>query len=302
MRIAYIDKNFRGSSKVIISQADQICREYVDQGYDLTLRQLYYQFVARGLIENTQRSYKRLGKIISDGRLAGLLDWDHVVDRTRSLRGLIDSVSIARQLSRAHHGYHLERWDNQPTRLEVWVEKEALTGVFSRVCNQHNVDYFACKGYVSQSEMWRAAQRHINYEDDNQDVVILHFGDHDPSGIDMTRDIQDRLWTFGANTEVHRIALTMDQVDEYQPPPNPTKFTDSRAPEYVAEYGHESWELDALNPDTLSQLVEAEVEAYKDEAKWAEVVADERRDKELLSWLSRKTTQQLQEMRSADVG
>ena len=222
------------------------------------------------------------------------------MDRTRNLRGLTDSVSIATQLRRAHWGYHLDRWNNQDYRVEVWVEKEALTGVFSRVCNKHNVDYFACKGYVSQSEMWRAAERHRMYEKNGQEVILLHFGDHDPSGIDMTRDIKDRLWTFGADTTVERIALTMDQIGLYHPPPNPTKLTDSRATEYIAEFGYESWELDALSPKVLADLVESEVEYYKDDDKWQQVVDDENRDKQVLEWLSSKSSQQLEEMRRND--
>ena len=300
MKIPYIDKNFRESSLQIIAQADDICEEYAGQGFDLTLRQLYYQFVARDLLDNTQRNYKKLGKIISDARLAGMLDWDHLVDRTRSLRGINDSISPAAALRRLRHGYHLERWDNQDTRLEVWVEKEALIGVFARICNRYNVDFFACKGYVSQSEMWRAAQRHIGYETDGQEVVVVHFGDHDPSGVDMTRDIQDRLYTFGAGTTVDRVALTMEQVNEHQPPPNPTKFTDSRASDYIAQYGYESWELDALNPDTLSELVEDEVNEYRDMDKWAEVDEQERNDKKVFAWLSDKSSLQLHEMRIND--
>lgn len=85
-------------------------------------------------------------------------------------------------------------------------------------------------------------------KDHRERRVILHLGDHDPSGIDMTRDISDRLELFGADVEVKRIALNWDQIDEFTPPPNPAKLSDSRAGAYIAEYGDESWELDALEP------------------------------------------------------
>jgi hypothetical protein len=107
--------------------------------------------------------------------------------------------------------------------------------------------------------------------------VILHFGDHDPSGIDMTRDIGDRLRLFGAKrVDVRRLALNMDQVEQYDPPPNPAKETDSRFEGYRAEYGDESWELDALEPTTLAALVTAEVESIIDREQWDEDATRER--------------------------
>ncbi|KKK48671.1 hypothetical protein LCGC14_3142790, partial [marine sediment metagenome] len=130
-----------------------------------------------------------------------------------------------------------------------------------------DVDYFACKGYISQSEMYRAAQRTF----DNQDHVIIHLGDHDPSGIDMTRDISDRFGVFeSTNYQVIRIALNMDQVEHYGPPPNPAKITDSRYGDYIAKYGPSSWELDALDPDVLVELITATVEKYIDPDQWEE--------------------------------
>lgn len=93
--------------------------------------------------------------------------------------------------------------------------------------------------------MWSAAQRFIS-QDYRDNRVIIHLGDHDPSGIDMTRDIQERLQMFGADVYVKRVALTMNQIGTYNPPPNPAKITDSRASKYIDEYSNESWELDAL--------------------------------------------------------
>ena len=73
---------FRASSLAIIDQANEIIDEYQADGYDLTLRQLYYQFVARNLIPNSQSEYNKLGTAINNGRLAGLIDWDAIKDRT----------------------------------------------------------------------------------------------------------------------------------------------------------------------------------------------------------------------------
>ena len=136
-------------------------------------------------------------------------------------------------------------------------------------CEPLDVSYFSCKGYTSQSEMWRAAQRLRHYQRQGKEVAIIHLGDHDPSGIDMTRDITERLnLLFGATVVVERVALNMDQVDEFQPPPNPAKLTDSRAGGYCAQYGYDSWELDALEPAYMQELITDKVMAWCDEDLW----------------------------------
>jgi hypothetical protein len=267
-RIAYEEWNPGRPAQQVLAAADAICAEYTAQGYDLTLRQLYYQFVARDLIENTQRSYKRLGEIVNKGRLAGFLDWDYIVDRTRNLRSLAHWDSPAEIVEACARQFRFDKWDNQPTRIEVWVEKEALAGVVAKAAERQDVPWFSCRGYVSQSELWGAAQRLIGYEDDGQDVLILHLGDHDPSGIDMTRDIEDRLELFGCSATVRRIALNMDQVQRYNPPPNPAKLTDSRVGAYLRDYGHQSWELDALDPATMDELITSHIVEQRDDARW----------------------------------
>jgi hypothetical protein len=178
-------------------------------------------------------------------------------------------------------------WEHQTYRPEVWIEKEALAGVFERVCNELRVPYLSCRGYTSQSEMWVAGQRLLRYAEGNQKPIILHFGDHDPSGIDMTRDIMDRLklFTNGA-VELDRLALNMDQVEEHEPPPNPAKTTDSRYSAYIAKFGDESWELDALDPGILSGLVRTAINSITDREQWDMDVAREDEHKRLLAWVS----------------
>ncbi len=268
--IIYIDKNFQKKSLWLIDQANQICQSYVAQGYDLTLRQLYYQFVARALIPNQQNEYKRLGSVINDARLAGMLDWDYIVDRTRNLEALPHWASPRHIVNEAAGQFRMNMWDTQEFRPEVWIEKDALVGVIERVCDEYDVPYFSCRGYTSQSELWRAGQRLIDYAEDDKIPVIVHLGDHDPSGMDMTRDITDRLDMFigGYEFEVRRIALNMNQVQQYNPPPNPTKFTDSRSDGYVAQFGNSSWELDALDPPVMTALIEDELDTLIDQTEW----------------------------------
>jgi hypothetical protein len=282
--ICYVPKNFRRTSKAIINAANEIIETYQAQGYSLTLRQLYYQFVARDLLENTQKNYARLGGIINDARLAGLIDWDAIEDRTRNLHRL-SMWADPQAIIRSSAGWYLtDKWSTQDYRIEVWIEKEALAGVFERVCDEMEVPFFACRGYTSQSEMWRAAMRLKRWERKGFETVILHFGDHDPSGIDMSRDIEDRLRIFGSHAQFRRLALNMDQVSQYDPPPNPAKVTDSRFEGYAQQFGYESWELDALEPQVLADLVQSTVEEYRDDDDWdARVEAQEAQRRHLKS-------------------
>lgn len=279
-KIAYESRNFRSSTLEIIARAVQICENYAARGYDLTLRQLYYQFVSRAWIPNTEESYKRLGSIVNDGRLAGLIDWDHLTDRTRNLSSLAVWQDPEDILSAVASQYREDKWKDQPEYVEVWVEKEALAGVVARPANRWQVPWFSCRGYVSQSEMHAAAMRLKRRERAGKHVTVIHLGDHDPSGIDMTRDIRDRLRLFGFRGDVQRIALTMEQVEQYDPPPNPAKTTDARFEGYLSEYGDESWELDALDPDVLDTLIDETIQSHLDAGIWEESLAGEtsRRD------------------------
>ena len=272
MKLELIPKRFQAKSLVVIEQAENIIREYEAQGYKLTLRQLYYQFVARDLIENSQRSYKKLGKTISDARMAGLISWDAIEDRTRNLRSNYHNDSVADALKDSLDHFSLNRWDNQPNYVEVWIEKDALLNVIAPVCERLDVPYFACRGYTSASEMWSAGQRYIHADCDNGKFThLIHLGDHDPSGLDMTRDVLERIQLFtGCGVDVKRIALNMDQVEQYTPPPNPTKMTDTRVGNYLTRYGKSSWELDALEPQVISDLLESTITQLIDLDRWQE--------------------------------
>jgi len=271
----FIEKRFNRKSRAVILQANEIIAEYQAAGFTLTLRQLYYQFVARGLLANKQTNYDNLGNVISDARLAGLIDWDAIEDRTRFLRGHTTYDDPADAIERLHERYRIDMWQGQKRRVEVWIEKDALIGVVQAVCNKWDVNYFACRGYASQSELYAAGKRiQARRYYGNQDSIVLHFGDHDPSGIDMTRDNEERLSMFaGRRVEVKRLALNMDQVEEYNPPPNPTKLTDSRANGYIDAYGMESWELDALEPKVIAQLIEDNVQEELDFDVWDDRVS-----------------------------
>lgn len=269
--ICYVPKNFSASSRAIIDKANEIIAEYQAQGYDLTVRQVYYQFVARGWLANKQTQYKRLASIIKHARLAGEIDWHSIVDRTRFLRSEQSWDSGGEIVRACAANFHFSRWDDQPNRCEVWIEKDALVGVIEAECQRLDVPFYACRGYSSHSEQWRAGRRFKDYTVAGQNVVIFHLGDHDPSGIDMTRDNQVRLDMFSNyGVEVRRLALNMDQVELYDPPPNPAKMTDSRVEGYIDAFGTDCWELDALEPRVINTLIREEIEALIDWDLWSE--------------------------------
>lgn len=274
-KICYSSKNFSATSLDIIDKANVIIDDYLAQGFRLTLRQLFYQFVSRGLISNQQREYKRLGSIMNDARLAGMIDWDALEDRTRNLRSLSHWDSPSEIISACAQQFRVDKWKNQQYRPECWIEKDALIGVINGVCNELDVPHFSCRGYTSQSEMWAGAMRLRSWIDNGQTPVILHFGDHDPSGVDMTRDIRERLEMFMGGTTVDRLALNMNQIEDYNPPPNPAKLTDSRSNAYIAEFGNESWELDALEPQVMVDLIRDYIENLRDNGAWGEAEEEE---------------------------
>lgn len=284
--IQYSDCNISEARLALIETANRIIQDYRAQGYTLTLRQLYYQHVAKGLIENTERSYKNLGNLVNDGRMAGLIDWYAIEDRGRGTSSVYSQEDEQECLRGLEYHYALNYWERQQTHVEVWVEKEALASVIQRTADKFKVPWLACKGYLSASEAWRAGQRFEEAEDKGFRTVIIHLGDHDPSGIDMTRDNRDRVQLFGgANVTLKRIALNMDQVDQYAPPPNPTKVSDSRAADYISRFGHTCWELDALEPRVLDGLISAELEALIDRDVWNRTKAEEQEGREALKKL-----------------
>lgn len=286
-KIQYKEINFRQKSLDLIELVNKVIDEYKAQGYELTLRQAYYQLVARGYIPNNEKSYKNIGNLINDGRLAGLIDWNAITDRTRFLRNNGHWNRPQDVIASARYSYLLDKWEGQPNYVEVWVEKDALVDIVNQACGPIDTPHFSCRGYTSQSEMWTAAQRFIWQNKKREGCYIIHLGDHDPSGIDMTRDIQERLEMFGADVEVKRVALTMDQVQTYNPPPNPAKITDSRCGKYIDQFGNESWELDALEPQMLTKLIQDEVTALRDDSIYQKICDREYREKEELKRLER---------------
>lgn len=274
--------------ETVVNQIVEIVEYYQSMNYKLTLRQLHYQFVSRNWIINHDTAYKKLGKILDDCRYGGLVDWDAIEDRGRvpHLPYYVNDIPDA--LSDTVKYYRLDRQDGQNNHVEVWTEKDALSGIMKRSTEKFGVRLVVNKGYTSSSAIYSAYQRFCNEIKDGRTVTILYFGDHDPSGLDMIRDIRERLEfmfangdeqpDYDGNFEVIPIGLTMSQIKKYKCPANPTKLTDSRSDAYIKKFGKTCWEVDALNPEVLTEVVEFNINTQIDVKKYEAQLKQEKKD------------------------
>jgi hypothetical protein len=252
----------------------------VFEQYDtaLTLRQLYYRLVSRQLFPNTINSYKRLSRLMVRAREEGAVPVNCLEDRSRRILGRGDTNYASAQdflrrrlasLRESYKEFKLPMWDVQSNYIVVSLEKDALSRLVSDIANQYNVRTFPTRGYPSFTYVQRMAG-YIRNRLKGKPTVVLYFGDFDPSGVDIERDLSERLGKYKAGDfVVHRVALTKDQILKYSLPPMPVKRSDARADNFLASYGNESVELDALDPRTLKLMVAQSIASYIDLDAWS---------------------------------
>jgi hypothetical protein len=243
----------------------------------LTLRQLYYRLVSRHLFPNTINSYKRLSRLMVRAREEGDVPVNCLEDRSRRVLGRGDAGYTSAQdflkrrlvsLRESYKEFRMPMWDVQPNYIVVSLEKDALSRLVSDIANQYAVRTFPTRGYPSFTYVQRMAG-YIRNRLKGKPTVVLYFGDFDPSGVDIERDLSARLEKYKAGEYiVHRVALTKDQIVKYSLPPMPVKRSDARSHNFVASYGDESVELDALDPRTLKLMVAQSIASYIDLDAW----------------------------------
>jgi hypothetical protein len=266
----------RMTSKKIIPVINDVLSQYDER---LTVRQIYYRLISDPytLFENTSSNYNGFDKKLTIAREKGLVDWTRIEDRTRQSiggEGHIINESIEdfikgqlESLKDCWLYYDLQMWTSQQNFIEIWVEKDALSSVVARACQDYRILTFPSRGYSSFTEMKRTVDRLEENED--KEIYILHLADHDPSGLDMTRDLESRSSGYGGNSiKIKRIALNIDQVTKFKLKPNPVKTADTRSPDYMSQFGQECWELDALPPDELRKIITGEIKKYIDKEAW----------------------------------
>lgn len=284
---AFKTPKFKKASLKIIEQANEIIERYQADEIQLTLRQLYYQFVSHVEgFENSDRSYKNLGWLISEARLCGLIDWSAIDDlgRVPALPSWdTDLGTFLSQMRDMGSAYALDRWAGQDYYIELHVEKQAAQSVLKPVAETFGIGFSMNRGYSSQTAFYDAGKRFIAAAEDGKECICLYAGDHDPSGEDMVRDFEDRMQLFGAPVEMRKIAITMPQIKQFKCPPNPAKITDSRAKAYIERHGNQSWELDALDPKELRKVFEKEIKSLIDTKAMQAVLAREQRERAIIT-------------------
>lgn len=273
-----------------LDQINDIIEEYQSEGYVLTLRQLYYQLVSRDVIPNKVEEYAKLSKLLKEGRMGGIVDWSAIEDRLRVPSKPSAFDSPADIIDACISQYQLPRMNGQPKYIEVWVEKDALSGVLKRVTEKYHIPIMVNRGYSSVSAMYDAFQRFVkNGAYEKREVLVLYLGDFDPSGLDMIRDIENRITEFQdgsedgylveeMNFEIRPIALTEYQIQLYKPPPNPAKRKDPRYEKFSDEHGTTSWEVDALRPEVLNDILKTNIEDELDMELYQQQLEQEYKD------------------------
>lgn len=241
---------------LIVETARAILTEY----NPMTVRQVYYQLVSRQVIENNRSQYQAVSNALVDARKEGVIPWEWIEDRLRRPRAVLMWDDLADFSETVKRAYRRDVWATQPGYLEVWEEKDALSGIFEDVLRPFGVTLNVGRGYDGWDSIRRAAERF----GDGEGMTILYFGDFDPSGEDMVRSLEERLAFFGCRPEIIKCALTLEDIRRYRLPPDPTKKTDTRRAAFVEKNGDISVELDALPAAVLTARIRDEVSARID--------------------------------------
>ncbi len=281
MKQAYgVQKRLISRRKELIKRIDEIASEYYAQGMKITVRQVYYQLVARGIMENSKSTYEKISDLVADGRMAGLLDWSMIEDRTRFKRGNVHWENPQQIINAAAEQYRIDTRATQPVYVEAWIEKDSLVSILEATCSRLDVPCFSCRGFPSITALHEAANRFRV----KNNSVILYAGDHDPSGLKIPQVIAERFADFEVNVQINRIGLTYGQIKELKLPPFPAKEQDKNYAEYVKNTGLTlAWELDALPPEILSGLFEEAISGLTDFDELERMQKLEKQDKTYFS-------------------
>jgi hypothetical protein len=249
----------------------------------MTVRQVYYQLVARQLIPNNRSQYQATSTLLVRLRQDGTVPWEWIEDRNRRPRTVQMWDDLDDFVRTVRGAYRRDVWQDQPIYVETWLEKDALSGIFEDTLQPYGVTLNVGRGYDGWDSIHNAAERLDN------DSVVLYFGDFDPSGEDMVRSLRERLAFFGCEPEIVKCALTLDDVRRYQLPPDFAKKSDTRTAAFVARWGDVSVELDALPATVLRQRLIDEVESRIDLAALESTKAAQQTERARLSALLDKS-------------
>lgn len=263
---------FPYTKEELVIKVNEILSEY---DTSLTLRQIYYRLVSIGLM-NAQKVYKNLSDKLARARENGLIPWSRIIDTKRHLEVRNQWIDVADFYGWVKDAYARDLQQSQPRHIEVWCEKAVA---IQHIMDKYGISLLAGGGYRSASALYEAAKR---FKRVGKPITVLYLGDFDPSGLDIERDIEEKLLDiFGIATDVVRVLLNFKDITEYNLLPSPVKKTDPRTLAYIDRFGFENaYELDALPPKVIEQKLETEIRKVMDLSKYEEELEKEAADLE----------------------
>lgn len=275
----------RRSTKAEVNKRRLQFYDLVAEMRPMTVRQLFYQATVRELVPKTEAGYKQVAIDTAIMRRAGELPYEWLADHTRWQRKPTTYRSPQEALRRIALLYRKNLWDDADAYVEIWLEKDALAGVIVDVTDPYDIPLMVARGYSSLSFL-HASATYIG----NLDVpaYLYHLGDFDPSGVNAAEVIERRIREMAPDADIHfqRIAVTMQQIAEWNLPTRPTKQSDTRAAKFGSKI---SVELDAIPPNTLRKIVQDVIDSHMPRREFEVLKAAEKSERDyLLSFASGK--------------
>jgi hypothetical protein len=273
------------STKAEVEARREALLEIIDAGKPMTVRQVFYQATVHGLVEKAESGYAKVQTDLTVMRRAGDLPYDWLADNTRWQRKPRTFDSVESALRETAALYRKSLWTNADSYVETWLEKDALAGVIYPVTSMYDVPLMVARGYASLSFLYNAAE-FINELD--VPTYIYHLGDFDPSGVNAGEKIEETLRELAPAAAIYfeRIAVTPEQIAEWDLPTRPTKASDTRA----KNFGEISVELDAIEPNQLRALVQEAIETHLPADEFEVLKAAEQSEREIISRLVGEAT------------
>ena len=265
-------------------------RELAEENAPVTLRQVFYLLVAAGLLEKEDLKYTWLCKRVVDWREERIIPWDHIVDNTRHRHARYTFSGLQNAISDAGRVYIRDRWDGQPTYVEIWLEKDALVGTITPVVDEYDVPLVPVRGQASVTFLEECATA-IKQNAAGRPVYVYYFGDHDPTGVTIPENIKKRLVEFGCKFTFERVAVTPEQIATMGLLTRPPKSTDKNTARFLRDQGDNTGcaEVDAIPPNVLRQMVRDCIERHLDRSIFDKILAEEIEEKALLDRLADRT-------------
>ena len=242
-------------------------RDVLEATHPMTVRQVYYQLVSRQVIRNNRGQYQAVSNALKNARKDGTVPWDWIEDRLRRPRQVSMWSDLSEFGADVLNSYRRDVWSSQPRYVEVWLEKDALSGIFEDILAPYGVTLNVGRGYDGWTSIRNAAKRYGK----GDNAAILYFGDFDPSGEDMVRSLGERLGFFNCYPKIMKCALVAEDIRRYNLPPDFAKESDTRHKKFVEKHGDISVELDALPADVLQSRLIQEIENLMDLAALEQV-------------------------------